>query len=73
MTRCTAGLLQKWQCGDNIVAVAFDSTAANTVHLTAACVATQDDSSELPCGWDAGNHMGEVLLGYVFDALKLEV
>ena len=43
VARSTADLVQKWGCGDSIVAMAFDTTPANTGHLTAACVAVQNE------------------------------
>ena len=73
VAHCTADLLQKWGCSDNVVAMAFDTTAANTGHLTAACVAIQDELQRALLWLGCRYHVGEVILGHVFSALKLEV
>jgi len=39
IARLTCKLLQEWSCTDQVVNMAFDTTASNTGHLTAACIA----------------------------------
>ena len=41
ITQKTAELLAQWNCADSIVNMTFDTTASNTGHVTAACVALQ--------------------------------
>ncbi|CAK6965885.1 uncharacterized protein LOC117544294 [Scomber scombrus] len=41
IARLTCKLLQDWCCTDQVVNMAFDTTASNTGHLTAACIAIQ--------------------------------
>lgn len=68
----THDLLQSWNCLTNVVSLCFDTTAANTGHLTAACVAIQArlDKALLWCA--CRHHVGEVLLTHVFDSLNIE-
>ena len=35
----TMKLLTEWQCSNSVVNMAFDTTSANTGHLSAACIA----------------------------------
>lgn len=37
----TGDLLSSWQCSDSIVSMTFDTTAANTGHVSGACVSVQ--------------------------------
>ena len=66
-------LTTEWNCNNNIVNMAFDTTSSNTGHLSAACIAIQDrlDRSLLWSG--CRHHIGEVLLTHVFNGLKIEV
>ncbi|KAJ8400712.1 hypothetical protein AAFF_G00394810 [Aldrovandia affinis] len=41
IARLTCKLLQEWLCANQVVNMAFDTTASNTGHLTAACIAIQ--------------------------------
>ncbi|KAK5883104.1 hypothetical protein CesoFtcFv8_019470 [Champsocephalus esox] len=41
IARLTCKLPQDWCCADQVVNMAFDTTASNTGHLTAACIAIQ--------------------------------
>ena len=51
----------------------FDTTSSNTDAQTAACVALQNTISK-PLLWFAcRHHVGEVILGHVWDVLKIEV
>ena len=68
----TVNLLQSWKCSEVVVNMVFDTTASNTGHLSAACVAVQDELGR-PLLWSAcRHHIGEVILTHVFNDLKIE-
>lgn len=69
----TFDLLEKWFCNNAVVNMVFDTTAANTGHLTAACVAIQHRLARYALWSGCRHHIGEVILKQVFDALKIEV
>ncbi|KAJ4925994.1 hypothetical protein JOQ06_008179, partial [Pogonophryne albipinna] len=72
IARLTCKLLQDWCCADQVVNMAFDTTASNTGHLTAACIAIQLSLGR-PLLWSGcRHHIGEVLLNQVFTDLKVE-
>ncbi|KAJ4939198.1 hypothetical protein JOQ06_028654 [Pogonophryne albipinna] len=72
IARLTCKLLQDWCCADQVVNMAFDTTASNTGHLTAACIAIQLSLGR-PLLWSGcRRHIGEVLLNQVFTDLKVE-
>ncbi|KAL7394860.1 hypothetical protein ABVT39_005592 [Epinephelus coioides] len=72
IARLTCKLLQDWCCTDQVVNMAFDTTASNTGHLTAACIAIQLSLGR-PLLWSGcRHHIGEVLLNQVFTDLKVE-
>ncbi len=72
IARLTCKLLQDWCCADQVVNMAFDTTASNTGHLTAACIAIQLSLGR-PVLWSGcRHHIGEVLLNQVFTDLKVE-
>ncbi|KAJ4930285.1 hypothetical protein JOQ06_019290 [Pogonophryne albipinna] len=72
IARLTCKLLQDWCCADQVVNMAFDTTASNTGHLTAACIAIQV-SLDRPLLWSGcRHHIGEVLLSHIFTNLKVE-
>ena len=72
IARLTYKLLQEWRCVDQIINMVLDTTAANTGHLTAACVAIQLTMGR-PLLWSGcRHHIGEVLLSQVFTDLKVE-
>jgi len=53
--------------------VVFDTTAANTGHLTAACIAIQEKLNKQLL-WNACRHqIGEVLLSNLWKDLNIEV
>ena len=59
-------------CTDQVVNMAFDTTASNTGHLTAACIAIQLSLGQ-PLLWSGcRHHIGEVLLSHIFTDLKVE-
>lgn len=66
-------LLKLWNCQKSIVSMVFDTTAANTAHVTAACVCLQQALGR-PLLWAAcRHHIGEVMLTQIFNDLKIEV
>ncbi|KAJ8369049.1 hypothetical protein SKAU_G00090770 [Synaphobranchus kaupii] len=70
IARLTCKLLQEWCCADQVVNMAFDTTASNTGHLTAACIAIQLSLGR-PLLWSGcRHHIGEVLLSHIFTDLK---
>ena len=69
----TCSFSESWNSKQSIVSLCFDTTAANTGHVTAACVTIQ---FKLDCAllWCAcHHHNGEVLLDHVFQGLQIEV
>jgi len=52
--------------------MAFDTTASNTGHLTAACVEIQQYIEQALLWSGCRHHTGEVLLTHVFSDLKIE-
>ena len=71
IARLTCKLLQDWCCADQVVNMAFDTTASNAGHLTVACIAIQLSLGRLLL-WSGCRHIGEVLLNQVFTDLKVE-
>lgn len=68
----TIGLLNSWQCSVNVKNLVFDTTSANTGHLTAACIKIQS-SLQKPLLWSGcRHHVGELVLKHVFTALNIE-
>ncbi|XP_054721209.1 gastrin/cholecystokinin type B receptor-like [Uloborus diversus] len=53
--------------------MSFDTTASNTGHITAACVAFQERLGKALFGLACRHHIGEIILSHVFDDLKIEV
>jgi hypothetical protein len=54
-------VLEDWNCKDYVAALVFDTTASNTGHKTAACVALQEQV-ERPLLWfSCRHHIGEIL------------
>ena len=72
ISRNTCGLLEEWNCSENIVNMVFDTTAANTGHLTAACISIQNKLDK-PLLWSGcSHHVGERIVQQVFEDLKIE-
>ena len=69
----TVDLLRSWNCSDSIVNMAFDTTASNTGHVTAACVAIQMRLGRALLWSGCRHHIGEVILTHVFESLEIEV
>lgn len=68
----TTNLLNSWNCSDSIVNMSFDTTASNTGHITAACVAIQERLGKALLWSACRHHIGEIILSHVFDDLKIE-
>ena len=67
----TANLLDSWNCQESIANMCFDTTASNTGHVTAACVAIQAKLGRALL-WCACRHqVGEVILTHAFDRLNI--
>ncbi|KAJ8403988.1 hypothetical protein AAFF_G00343380 [Aldrovandia affinis] len=59
IAQLTCKLLQEWRCADQVVNMAFDTTASNTGHLMAACIAIQLSLGR-PLLWSGcWHHIGE--------------
>lgn len=68
----TVDLLKSWNCADNIVNLVFDTTASNTGHVTAACVTIQQTLGRALLWSGCRHHVGELIVGHVFEDLKIE-
>jgi len=68
----TMKLMTEWKCSDRIVNMTFDTTSANTGHLSAACIAIQEKLQRAVLWSGCRHHIGEVLLSHVFNDLKIE-
>ena len=65
-------LLDQWNCKQNVAGLAFDTTASNTGHKTAACVSLQKKLGR-PLLWFAcRHHVGEIVLADVWKVLGIE-
>jgi hypothetical protein len=72
IARLTFKLLQEWNCINEIVNLAFDTTASNTGHISAACICIQL-KLQRPLLWSGcRHHIGEVFLTQIFNDLKFE-
>lgn len=70
--RATTDLLKIWDCDKKAAYMIFDTTSANTGHVTAGCISVQDILKR-PLLWVAcRHHIGEVILTSVWDALSIE-
>ena len=66
-------LVRDWNCQDAIVSMCFDTTAANTGHLSGACICLQQDIGKALLWCACRHHIGELIIGHVFDDLGIEV
>jgi len=64
--------LTSWQCTQTIVNMTFDTTSANTGHVTAACISVQKKLGRALLWSACRHHIGEIILSHVFDDLKIE-
>lgn len=71
IAKASVGLLDSWECGNSIKAMVFDTTAANTGKITAACISIQEQLNKkllwLPCR----HHIGERILTHTWNSLKI--
>ena len=66
-------LIKIWNCQNSLAGMVVDTTSSNIGAQTAACVALQNTISK-PLLWFAcRHHVGEVVLGHIWDVLKIEV
>ena len=65
-------LLKEWGCSENVKCMVFDTTAANTGHVTAACVTIQDELNRCIMWCACQHHVGEVILVQCFKDLNIE-
>ena len=66
-------LIKIWDCQNSLAGMVFDTTCSNTEAQTVACVALQNTISK-PLLWFAcRHHVGELVLGHVWDVLKIKV
>jgi hypothetical protein len=68
----TCCLLASWNCADNIMNMTFDTTAANTGSVTAACVSIQLKLGRALLWSACRHHVGEIILTHVFQDLQIE-
>lgn len=68
----TVQLLESWRCCDIVVNMSFDTTPANTGHISAAGVTVQQRLQRALLWSACRHHVGEVVLTQVFDSLNIE-
>lgn len=66
-------LVEEWNCADRVVNMAFDTTASNTGHVSAACISIQEKLGRALLLSPCRHYIGEVVLNHVFTDLKIEV
>ena len=64
--------LQEWDCVEKIKAMSFDTTSANTGHLSAACIKIQENLNKALIWLACRHHIGEIIVSHVYKALKIE-
>jgi len=72
LANLTQGLLEQWNCADNIKAMVFDTTSANTGHLSAACISIQEKLGRQLLWCPCRHHIGEIIISRVWKALNIE-
>ena len=60
----TTELLDSWNCRESVRSLYFDTTASNTGHLTAACVAIQAKLGRALLWCACRHHIGEIVLDH---------
>ena len=73
ISELTVDLLNSWNCANSIINMVFDTTASNTGHLSAACIAIQSRLQRALLWSACRHHVGEVILTHVFSDLRIEV
>jgi len=68
----THDLLMHWKCADSIKAMVFDTTSANTGHISAACISIQEKLGRQLLWCPCRHHIGEVILSRVWKSLNIE-
>ena len=69
----TCDLLQEWKCTDIVRCMVFDTTSANTGHVSAACISIQQQLGRQLLWCACRHHIGEIMLTHVWNDLKIEV
>ena len=72
ISRETMAILNAWLLCRLIVAMVFDTTSANTGHITAACISIQIKLERALLWTPCRHHIGEVILTHVWDDLNIE-
>ncbi|KAK6181886.1 hypothetical protein SNE40_009664 [Patella caerulea] len=73
ISRLTSELLKAWQCSGNVVNMVFDTTSTNTGHMTAVCIQIQQRFDRALSWSRCCHHVGKLIVGHVFEDLKMEV
>ena len=74
ISRAVCGLLDDWNVDKSCIKfMSFDTTGANTGHLTAACIQLQVDTGKAMLWAACRHHIGEIILTHVWDCLEIEV
>ena len=66
-------LVEEWECDENVKAMVFDTTSANTGALTAGCISMQNVLNKELLWLACRHHIGERVLVHVWDSLDVEV
>lgn len=73
ISNATKQLLVKWNCTDVVACMVFDTTSANTGHISAACISLQKKLNRALLWTACRHHVGEIVLTHTWEALKIEV
>ena len=74
ISTAVCGLLDDWSVDKSCIKfMSFDTTSANTGHLTAACIKLQIDTGKAMLWAACRHHVGEIILTHVWDCLEVEV
>ena len=65
-------LIKIWNSQNSSPRMVFDKTSSNIGAQTAACVALQNTISKALLWFACRQHVGEVIVGHVWDVLKIE-
>ena len=68
----TCNLLESWNYKQSVVSLCVDTTAANTGHVTAACVTIQSKLDRAFLWCTCRHHIGKVILDHVLHGHKIE-
>ena len=72
VTDAVIGLLDEWQCKENVFGMVYDTTSSNTGCNTGACITLQRKLAK-PLLWvPCRHHIGEVVVNSVWKKLQIE-